>query len=108
MKNINLHSADVPKGKLEQRSLIIQEFLQEYERSIHQYKSKSEFVKYYIERNSNDQSKSPLVKEYENILKNEEAIRANRRKRKKRKVDVKKMIVKKEKRKRLFCMDIHL
>ena len=90
MKNINLHSADVPKGKLEQRSLIIQEFLQEYERSIHQYKSKSEFVKYYIERNSNDQSKSPLVKEYENILKNEEAIRANRRKRKKRKVDVEK------------------
>lgn len=91
MENIDLHSDEIPKGKLQLRSEIIQEFLKEYRRTIHQYESRSDFVDKYIERNTIDETKSQLVKDYENILKQEEILRAKQKHRKKRKPDAEKI-----------------
>ena len=102
MNGLDMHSDDVPRGKLQLRSLIIQEFLQDYVRTIKHYDSRRDFVNDYIARNSVDTSKSPLVKEYEDIIKKENEIRENRKERKKRKPDSQKVVHQKREKKTTF------
>lgn len=75
-------------GKRELRTRIIQEFLKEYSKNGHNFKSKKGFIKDYINRNTNDESeKSSNVKKYEKIIEAEKKRQEKKTPRKKRKND---------------------
>ena len=77
------HPDQIPRGKIELRSLIISEFLNEYTQMGYLFPSRSKFIDDYISRNSDPLTKSKIVKEYEDIIEREnQRIKKERHKRK--------------------------
>lgn len=80
-----LDSIEKPRGKQQLRSLIIKEFLKNYEQNIKHFDNTNDFIDNYITLNTDDVTKSPLVKEYETIIEKENERKLNKKERKKRK-----------------------
>ena len=98
------HPDQIPRGKIELRSLIISEFLNEYTQMGYLFPSRSKFIDDYISRNSDPLTKSKIVKEYEDIIEREnQRIKKERHKRKTK--EEKKIHEKRQKKKQRLFME---